>query len=673
MGTILSGKRDGFGLFKCSDGQIYEGEWRGGFRHGQGTMSYYEQVSTTVYTGSWIHGLRDGYGKMTYASGNTYQGEWRGDKKHGQGSMVWGKGANVYNGEWNYDQPHGVGEFIWGEAIGSKAMLDATSTISNKQINNIYRGNWRNGQRAGAGTFFYADGSQYMGSFENNFKHGLGVMVYADGRIVAGQFSNDRIGVFSSHTAFDDKPAPRATEDVNMQFRLLIDDLFMKLSANGDEKNGPSGAQGKQTREIERIVLRFTSYLKTIFKKLSDEANHRRQAMKINDVEMSDPYISSWPTTFRTQVEARVLHRRFNCMTLVDMLRFLRDIGIMGASFTSSDLLFCLRQMKDQHRHVAKTTIANFLSRTTSLSGAAFPDVWGELLDGFLGPKDAQPNHDADTRQPLREREFVELLIRCIATADVKKRSFNSALSLEVKSSAALSHAVLDVLTRKIYPYSSAAGEAFSANEFVRAFYGELVQTTLSSPEVSEKLHGLWKTAAAALTTEQPVDVLQLRHIVRVFMTLKRPGNGLHEEVSIPQLAVIIGRARECESVAAVASESESVAAELQSTEPSIEEQQAVSQTQVLFDFSCLTSAVNFDDMVEMLCQVMASDAWSVVNIAPVAQDMGELPPSEEGAVEQQNPESLLLPSEENKSPEDQPPISPQTLEEKINERLLRL
>ena len=669
MGTIQRGKRDGFGLFKCSDGQIYEGEWRGGFRHGQGTMSYYEQVSTTVYAGSWIRGLRDGYGKMTYASGNTYQGEWRSDQKHGQGSMVWGKGANVYNGEWQYDQPHGVGEFIWGEAIGSKAMLDTSSTISNKQINNIYRGQWRNGQRAGEGTFFYADGSQYMGLFENDFKHGLGVMVYADGRIVAGQFSNDRIGVFSSHTAFDDKPAPRATDDVNMQFRLVIDDLFMKLSASGTEKNGPNGAHGKQTREIERIVLRFTSYLKTIFKKLSEEANHRRQAVKINDVEMSDPYISSWPTTFRTQAEARVLHRRFNSMTVIDMLRFLRDIGIMGTGFTSSDVLLCLRQMKDQHRHVAKTTIANFLSRTTSLSGAAFPDVWGELLDNFLGPKDAQPNHDTDMRQPLREREFVELLIRCIATAEVKKRSFNSALSLEVKSSAVLSHAVLDVLTRKIYPYSSAA-EPFQTNEFVRAFHGELVQTTLSSPQVSEKLHGLWKTAAAALTTEHRADVLQLRHILRVFMTLKRPGNGLREEVSIPQLAVIIGRARECEAVAAVASDSESVVA-VQSTEPSIEEQHAVSQTQVLFDFSCLTSAVNFDDMIEMLCQVMSSDAWSVVNIAPVAQDLGEITPSEEGAIEQQGPETLL-PSEE-KSPEDQPTISPQTLEEKINERLLKL
>jgi len=596
---------------------------------------------------------------MIYATGNTYEGEWSNGQKHGQGCMMWNKGAEVYNGEWENDHPHGVGEFIWGELVGSKSSQE--SNISNKQINNIYRGQWKAGKRDGEGTFFYADGSQYTGSFQNDTKHGLGVMTYSDGRIVAGLFSSDRIGAFSSHDALDEKPAARATEDVNMQFRLLLDDIIVKSISGTDVKPG----FGRQIREIERLVLRFTSSLKAIFKKLSEEANRRRRNSKLNDVAASDPYISSWPLTLRTQALARVLHRRFNCMTIADMQRFLRDIGIFGGYFTSVDLLGCMRQMKDHHKFVAQATLANFLSRSQATDKLSQKNCWGELVDGFLGPDEAQPNHDADLRQPLREREFVELLVRCIAAVEMKSSTGGPSRSVYTS--------VLDVMTRRIYTYLTPT--PFALSEFTVAFHGELIQTTLSSSECSAKLRTIWDKALEFGSEQKPGDQVQFRYVLKAFMALKNAGNGLVEDVSIPKLAYHLNRAivdskpvppDNCVADSPGEGDEQQLIGELNTS--------VSPQYNFIVDYPSLISRVNFEDMTEFLCKIMASDSWSYVKPPPVLRDEGidivpiEEPASNSNVVVQTD---QLQPSEENKSTEDDLP--PPTLEESLNQRLLNL
>ena len=46
----------------CSDGQVYEGEWK--------------------------HGRKNGKGKYTYPSGNIYEGGFKDDKFHGKGKFT---------------------------------------------------------------------------------------------------------------------------------------------------------------------------------------------------------------------------------------------------------------------------------------------------------------------------------------------------------------------------------------------------------------------------------------------------------------------------------------------------------------------------------------------------------------------------------------------------------
>lgn len=46
--------------------QVYEGEWRQGHHHGQGSMQY---GAGNQYSGQWTLGKKNGFGKMTYPDG----------------------------------------------------------------------------------------------------------------------------------------------------------------------------------------------------------------------------------------------------------------------------------------------------------------------------------------------------------------------------------------------------------------------------------------------------------------------------------------------------------------------------------------------------------------------------------------------------------------------------
>ena len=65
-----------------TSGAIYEGQWFGGFRHGQGMMRFRDG---SIYEGSWYLGRAHGHGKFTQIKGETYEGDWANDMQHGKG------------------------------------------------------------------------------------------------------------------------------------------------------------------------------------------------------------------------------------------------------------------------------------------------------------------------------------------------------------------------------------------------------------------------------------------------------------------------------------------------------------------------------------------------------------------------------------------------------------
>lgn len=62
----------------------YEGEFREGLMHGQGTMQY---ADGRTYTGQWAYGREEGHGEMRWPDGKVYTGQWRGGQPNGRGVM----------------------------------------------------------------------------------------------------------------------------------------------------------------------------------------------------------------------------------------------------------------------------------------------------------------------------------------------------------------------------------------------------------------------------------------------------------------------------------------------------------------------------------------------------------------------------------------------------------
>jgi len=114
--------------FTFKSGAVYEGEWLGGFRHGQGTQLW---VDGACYDGQWAENRAHGLGKFTHVDGDVYEGDWANDKANGQGVYQHVNGAK-YDGQWSDDLQHGKGTETW------------------------------------------ADGSCYQGDYANGRKHGIG-------------------------------------------------------------------------------------------------------------------------------------------------------------------------------------------------------------------------------------------------------------------------------------------------------------------------------------------------------------------------------------------------------------------------------------------------------------------------------------------------------------------
>ena len=143
------------GEWTCTyaDGARYEGEWRDGNRHGNGTFWY---ANGGRYEGDWRDGNRHGYGTLRYANGDLYEGKFREGNRHGFGTLTWIDG-------------------------------------------NRYQGNWRDDVRSGMGTHVFAIGGEYHGAWQNDRPHGYGTHRMASGTVLQGQW---RAGCLSNQVGW---------------------------------------------------------------------------------------------------------------------------------------------------------------------------------------------------------------------------------------------------------------------------------------------------------------------------------------------------------------------------------------------------------------------------------------------------------------------------------------
>lgn len=76
-GHILNGKREGEGMFKWNNGDMYMGEWRNDKRHGHGT--YYFK-NGDKFVGEFVNNTRTGPGVYTWKDGTVRRGVWKDSK-----------------------------------------------------------------------------------------------------------------------------------------------------------------------------------------------------------------------------------------------------------------------------------------------------------------------------------------------------------------------------------------------------------------------------------------------------------------------------------------------------------------------------------------------------------------------------------------------------------------
>lgn len=62
-GELVDGVRQGYGVFKFSNYDIYDGDWEAGKMHGKGIYKFYDPIKdkyANTYEGDFNNGLREG-------------------------------------------------------------------------------------------------------------------------------------------------------------------------------------------------------------------------------------------------------------------------------------------------------------------------------------------------------------------------------------------------------------------------------------------------------------------------------------------------------------------------------------------------------------------------------------------------------------------------------------
>ena len=128
---------DGYGYYQFSPTVSYEGEWKGGKRHGKGHLrnsecgwdyvGYFEDnfihglgkyvwASGDVYVGYFLQNEKNGFGIYKWMNGSSYKGFWKNNRKHGLGEYTY-PDKSYYYGNYNHDKPDGLEVYVWPDVL----------------------------------------------------------------------------------------------------------------------------------------------------------------------------------------------------------------------------------------------------------------------------------------------------------------------------------------------------------------------------------------------------------------------------------------------------------------------------------------------------------------------------------------------------------------------------
>jgi len=94
-------QRNGKGILKWANGDIYDGRWLADMAHGKGKYTW---ADGREYDGPWFNNLMHGNGILKLEDGNGYGGEWSNNKLHGKNKLKY-LNITIYDGMWK-GQPY---------------------------------------------------------------------------------------------------------------------------------------------------------------------------------------------------------------------------------------------------------------------------------------------------------------------------------------------------------------------------------------------------------------------------------------------------------------------------------------------------------------------------------------------------------------------------------------
>jgi len=174
----------GKAVAEYANGDVYEGQFANGERHGRGVYTYRDTGAR--FEGSFANNLKTGLGRMTYKNGAFYHGFFTNGLREGEGTFKYA-GGDIYSGMWKQGKKHGKGTYVFGK---TKYEL---------------KGDWHVGQIY-QGTWTFTDGTQYMGMFKHQKPCGDGVWHTSKGAIVEGAYVQQVVPIDDEDTRPDGTP-----------------------------------------------------------------------------------------------------------------------------------------------------------------------------------------------------------------------------------------------------------------------------------------------------------------------------------------------------------------------------------------------------------------------------------------------------------------------------------
>ena len=100
------------GAHAYANGDTYDGEWKAGKKHGQGSYTW---ADGERYEGQWDNGTKSGLGTYFWTNGDRYEGQFVDGIYHGEGIFTYASGRTV-SGEWDAGKPwNAVARDVSGE------------------------------------------------------------------------------------------------------------------------------------------------------------------------------------------------------------------------------------------------------------------------------------------------------------------------------------------------------------------------------------------------------------------------------------------------------------------------------------------------------------------------------------------------------------------------------